>query len=116
MELVSIISLRKTEIMPKKRNSRLSIFLVRKTLSIVAEYNTAIGSPDLDNSLFALEATINGGSGIVARDDVVYDVQLTNSNSGSIIHTNGDNIRVGHTSMPLRCSTCFPPKMVELII
>ena len=63
--------------------------------SIVAEYNTAIGSPNLDNSLFALEAAINGGSGIVARDDVVYDVQLTNSNSSSTIHTNGDNIRVG---------------------
>ena len=47
--------------------------------SIVAEYNTAIGSPDLDNSLFALEAAINGGSGIVARDDVVHDVQLTNA-------------------------------------
>ncbi len=63
--------------------------------SIVAEYNTAIGSPDLDNSLFALEAAINGGSGIVARDDVVHDVHLTNSSSSSTIHTNGDNIRVG---------------------
>ena len=62
--------------------------------SILAEYNTAMGSPDLDNSLIALEAAINGGSGIVYRDDAVYDVQLTNSNSSSTIHT-GDNIRVG---------------------
>jgi hypothetical protein len=63
--------------------------------SLVAEYNTATRSPDLDNSLFALEAAINGGSGIVAREDAVYNVQLTNSNSSSTINTTGDNIRVG---------------------
>ncbi len=62
--------------------------------SIVAEYNTAIGSPDLDNSLFALEAAINGGSGIVARDDVVYNIQLTDSNSSSTIHTTGVSVPV----------------------
>ena len=62
--------------------------------SILAEYNTAMGSPDLENRLIALEAAINGGSGIVDRDDAVYDVQLTNNNSSSTIHT-GDNIRVG---------------------
>ncbi len=61
--------------------------------SILVEYNTAMGSPDLDNSLIALEATINGGSGIVDRDDSVYDVQLTNRNSSSTINT-VDNIRV----------------------
>ena len=65
-------------------------------VSIVAEYNnTAIGSPELDNSLFALEASINGGSGTVAREDAVYNVQLANSNSSSTINTTGDNIRVG---------------------
>jgi len=63
--------------------------------SLVAEYNTAIRSPDQDNSLFVLEAAINGGSGIVAREDAVYNVQLTNSNSSSTINTTGDNIRVG---------------------
>ena len=100
VELVSIISFRKTEYMPKKRNSRLLIFIgdedsISGNLgSNLAEYNTAMGSPDLDNSLIALEAAISGGSGIVDRDDAVYDVQLTNNNSSSTIHT-GDNIRVG---------------------
>ena len=61
----------------------------------MAEYNTAIGSPELDNSLFALKASINGGSGTVAREDAVYNVQLANSNSSSTINTTGDNIRVG---------------------
>ena len=63
--------------------------------SIVAEY--AIWSPDLDNSFFALEAAINGGSSISDRNDAVYNVQMTNSISSPTIHTTGDNIRVGTT-------------------